>query len=151
VVTFDRRKEEVTDEKGVWARFGVAPESVPDWLALVGDSADGFPGVPGWGKQSASAVLAHYGHLEAIPEDLRDWDDAARHAVRGAPRLAVSLAAQRDEAFLFRVLATLRVEPGLLAGVDELEWAGPTDDLDEIGERIRDPNLPARARRLAGA
>jgi 5'-3' exonuclease len=151
VVTLDRRKDEVTDEVGVWRRFGVAPASVPDWLALVGDSADGFPGVTGWGKQSASAVLAHYEHLEAIPDDARHWQDGTRRAVRGAPRLAASLAAQREDALLFRVLATLRIEPSVLASVDDLEWRGPAPEVEEVAARLRDPQLPGRLTQITRA
>ena len=88
VVQLDRRKDVVTDEAGVWAKYGVAPRSIPDWLALVGDSADGFPGLAGWGKRSAALVLAHYEHLAAIPDDVSDWDPAVRQAVRSAPKLA---------------------------------------------------------------
>src|ERR1700728_1211354 len=88
VVQLDRRKDVVTDEVGVWAKFGVAPNSIPDWLALVGDGADGVPGLPGWGKRSAAVVLAHYGHLHSIPDDVAQWDPSVRRAVRGADRLA---------------------------------------------------------------
>jgi 5'-3' exonuclease len=151
VVTLDRRKDEVTDEQGVWARFGVGPASVADWLALVGDSADGFPGVTGWGKQSASTVLAHYGKIEAIPEDIRAWHDGTRRAVRGAPRLAATLAEQRENALLFRVLATLRIEPELLSSVKELEWRGPEPELTEMAKRLRDPQLVGRVAQIAPA
>jgi 5'-3' exonuclease len=151
VVALDRRKDEVTDEQGVWARFGVGPASVPDWLALVGDSADGFPGVTGWGKQSASTVLAHYERIEAIPEDIRAWHDGTRRAVRGAPRLAANLSEQRENALLFRVLATLRVEPDLLSSVKELEWRGPEPELPEIARRLRDPQLVGRVAQIAPA
>jgi 5'-3' exonuclease len=151
VVTLDRRKDEVTDEQGVWARFGVGPASVTDWLALVGDSADGFPGVTGWGKQSASTVLAHYEKIEAIPEDIRAWHDGTRRAVRGAPRLAANLAEQRENALLFRVLATLRIEPDLLSSVKELEWRGPEPELPEMAKRLRDPQLVGRVAQIAPA
>lgn len=151
VVTLDRRKDEVTNEAGVWERYGVGPASVPDWLALVGDSADGFPGVTGWGKQSASAVLAHYEHLEAIPTDARSWHDGTRRAVRGAPRLAANLAAQRDDALLFRVLATLRIEPSVLASVDDLTWRGPAPELQEVAARLRDPQLANRLAQIRPA
>jgi 5'-3' exonuclease len=151
VVTLDRRKDEVTDEQGVWARFGVGPASVTDWLALVGDSADGFPGVTGWGKQSASTVLAHYEKIEAIPEDIRAWHDGTRRAVRGAPRLAANLAEQRENALLFRVLATLRIETDLLSSVKELEWRGPEPELPEMAKRLRDPQLVGRVAQIAPA
>ena len=150
VVQLDRRKETVTDEDGVRAKFGVSPASIPDWLALVGDSADGFPGLAGWGKQSASSVLAHYGHLEDIPADVSDWDAALRKAVRSAPKLAERLAAEMDAALLFRVLATLRVDRTLVASVDDLVWRGPTDDFDAVAQFLRDPGLARRAVTLAG-
>ncbi len=149
VVTLDRRKDEVTDEQGVWARFGVGPASVADWLALVGDSADGFPGVTGWGKQSASTVLAHYEKIEAIPDDIRAWHDGTRRAVRGAPRLAANLAEQRENALLFRVLATLRIESDLLSSVKVLEWRGPEPELPEMAKRLRDPQLVGRVAQIA--
>ncbi|MGI8984990.1 MAG: 5'-3' exonuclease H3TH domain-containing protein [Acidimicrobiales bacterium] len=133
VVQFDRRAKVFTDEAGVQAKYGVLPESIPDWLALVGDSADGFPGLPGWGKTSASAVLARYFHIEEIPEHHFRWDVT----VRGAARLAGVLNTQRDLALLFRDLATLRSEAPVLAGVDDIRWAGPTDGLEEMATRLR--------------
>ena len=133
VVQFDRRAKAFTDEEGVKAKYGVLPESIPDWLALVGDSADGFPGLPGWGKTSASAVLAKYFHIEEIPEHHFRWDVT----VRGAARLASALNEQRDLALLFRDLATLRSEANVVTNVDELRWAGPTDGLEEMVTRLR--------------
>jgi 5'-3' exonuclease len=149
VVQFDRRKGAVCDEAGVWEKFGVAPRSIPDWLALVGDSADGFPGLAGWGRRSASAVLAHYGTLEQIPDQVGDWDPGLRSAVRGTDRLAATLAAGRDQAELFRVLATLRLDPTLLQDVASLEWRGPTADFGEICRYLGDPALAERAAALA--
>jgi 5'-3' exonuclease len=145
VVQLDRRTNTIRDEAGVWEKFGVAPRSIPDWLALVGDSADGFPGLPGWGPRAASAVLSHYGSLDDVPDEPVDWDPAVRDAVRGAKRIADTLKRQRDLAELFRVLATLRVEPTLLGKVETLCWRGPTEDFDEFAALFRDPALPARA------
>jgi 5'-3' exonuclease len=149
VVQLDRRSGTILDEAGVHAKFGVAPASIPDWLALVGDSADGFPGLPGWGKRTASVVLDHYGHLEAVPDDPEAWDPGVRAAVRGASRVAGVLAAERQTAELFRLLATLRVEPDLLADVEALRWRGPTPAFAGVCERLRDPGLEARAQRAA--
>ena len=133
IVQYDRRAKAFTDEAGVKAKYGVGPESIPDWLALVGDSADGFPGIPGWGKTSASAVLARYKHLEDIPEHHWRWDVA----VRGPARLAAALNEQRDLALLFRDLATLRREDPVLADVDDLRWEGPAGGLGEMVTRLR--------------
>jgi 5'-3' exonuclease len=149
VVQVDRRKGEVRDEKGVWAKFEVAPMSIPDWLALVGDSADGFPGLSGWGKRSASLVLAHYGHIEDIPADVDDWELSVRGAVRSAPKLASCLVADKELALLFRELATLRVDRSLLSGAPELEWHGPTPGFAEICALLRDQELTARVEALA--
>jgi 5'-3' exonuclease len=146
VVQVDRRKDTVTDEDGVRARYGVGPSSIPDWLALVGDSADGFPGIGGWGKQSASAVLARYEHLDAVPADVADWDPELRRWVRAAPRLAERLAADMDLALLFRQLATLRVDRSLVPSVANLAWRGPTDAFEDIARFLRDDGLTARAR-----
>ena len=121
VVCFDRMRRKRLDERGVVEKFGVRPSSIPDWLALVGDSADGYPGIPRWGAKSAAAVLAVYERLEAIPADARDW----RVAVRGAAALAASLAAHRTEAVLFRQLATLRTDVPLAESLDDLRWRGP--------------------------
>jgi 5'-3' exonuclease len=129
----------------VVARFGVPPPSIPDWLALVGDSADGFPGLPGWGPRSASAVLARYGHIDAVPEQPWRWDVD----VRGATSLSATLAAQRELALLFRVLATLRVDRSLLGSVDQLRWRGPTPELAGLCRRIDAAPLAERAARLA--
>lgn len=149
VVQFDRRKGTITDADGVRARFGVAPSSIPDWLALVGDSADGFPGLRGWGPRSAAVVLEHYEHLEAVPDELSAWAPEVRSAVRGAATLAGALAAERDQAMLFRDLATLRVERSLLGDAGELEWQGPTPEFAAVCDYVRDPGLLSRASALA--
>jgi 5'-3' exonuclease len=122
VVSFDRRKQETLTEAGVLAKFGVPPASIPDYLALVGDTADGIPGIPRWGQKGAAAVLLRYGHLEAIPDDAAAWDVS----VRGAAALAQNLAAQREDARLFRTLATLREDVALTppATMDALRWKG---------------------------
>ena len=146
VVQLDRRKSLVIDEEGVRAKFGVAPASIPDYLALVGDSADGFPGLPGWGAKSASSVLAHYGHLEAVPEAAGQWDVG----VRNAGTLAATLKADRDLAYLFRDLATLRTSPAVIDKVEDLRWTGPADGFRELcGEVLDSPSLSVRASRLA--
>ena len=146
VVQVDRRKRVVIDEDGVWAKFGVAPESIPDWLALVGDSADGFPGLPGWGAKTSATVLARFGHLEDIPADAGEW----KLPVRGAPGLAATLAQSRDLAFLFRDLATLRTDPPVIESAAELRWRGPADGFGQLCEQVFDqPALAARASRLA--
>lgn len=147
VVQLDRRAEAVRDEEGVWARFGVPPASIPDYLALVGDSADGFPGLPGWGAKSAAAILARHGHIDAIPDDPADWDVT----LRGAARLAGSLREGRALAQLFRVLATLRTDtPGVLEhGVDEIAWRGPAPGLADMCRRLGAPEVLDRAAALA--
>jgi 5'-3' exonuclease len=149
VVQLDRRSGEVRDEDGVWAKFGVAPRSIPDWLALVGDSADGFPGVSGWGKRSASVVLARYGEIGAIPADSADWDPEVLRALRGAQRLASRLVEDKEHSLLFRDLATLRVERSLLTGVGELEWRGPTPAFVQLCEELAAPGLAERVAALA--
>ena len=120
IVCFDRMRRKMIDEAAVVAKFGVPPVSIADWLALVGDSADGYPGVPRWGAKSAAAVLAHYGHLEAIPDSERLWSVD----VRGAAALAASLREHRDAAYLYRRLATLRTDAPLTETLDDLRWHG---------------------------
>ena len=151
VVQLDRRADKVIDEDGVRAKFGVGPESVADWLALVGDSADGFPGIPGWGAKSAAAVLSRYPHLDEIPAQVEDWDPPLRSSVRSAARLATDLAAAKDAALLFRTLATLRIQPDLLGSVDELRWAGPGPEFEGISADLGAPNLWSRAQRLSAS
>jgi 5'-3' exonuclease len=145
IVQLDRRTREVRDEAGVRARFGVGPASIPDWLALVGDSADGYPGLPGWGARSAAAVLARYLHLDQVPKLAGDW----AVSVRGALRLATTLAEQRDRALLFRRLATLRTDVPLGTDVDGLRWRGPRPGFAAWAERLGSPALHERASRLA--
>ncbi len=145
IVQWDRRKDEVRDEDGVVAKFGVRPASIPDYLALVGDSADGFPGVPGWGAKSTATVLARYRHLEHIPGRADRWDVT----VRGAKRLAATLAANRAAALLFRDLATLRDSAALFQDVDELEWKGPDPGFRELAVDLGMPGLWKRALRLS--
>ncbi|MGH9278860.1 MAG: 5'-3' exonuclease [Acidimicrobiales bacterium] len=147
VVTVDRRRSIVTDEAGVVERYGVSPESIPDWLALVGDSADGFPGLPGWGKKAASAVLARYPHLEDIPEMGFRWEVD----VRGKDRLASTLVDQMELVLLFRDLATLRSDAPVLDDVDTLRWTGPTPALDGIAKDIRAWRLAERAGQAAAS
>ena len=134
IVQRDRRRRITYDEDGVRAKFGVSPVSIPDWLALVGDSADGYPGLPGWGEKSASAVLARWTHLEEIPPEPRQWEVA----VRGAERLAVTLREQMDQARLFRRLATLRLDVPLPQTAEGLRWKGANRErwlalCDELG------------------
>jgi 5'-3' exonuclease len=148
VVQFDRRSGALLDEEAVRDKFGVSPRSIPDWLALVGDSADGFPGLAGWGKRSAAAVLAHYGTIDAVPDAVSDWDPEVRAQVRAAAGLAARLAQERDLALLFRELATLRVERRLLEDVDELAWRGPTPAFPEVCALLGDEQLAARAAAL---
>ena len=145
VVQFDRRAGALRDEEGVRAKFGVAPASIPDYLALVGDAADGFPGLRGWGAKSAAAVLGRYGHIDAIPDDPADWDVA----VRGAGRLAAELAARRDLARRFRDLATLRADARLFDSVDDLHWRGPRPALFDLCARLKVPAHSERAQALA--
>ena len=142
VVQVDRRSGAVTDESGVRAKYGIAPESIPDWLALVGDSADGYPGLPGWGKKTASTVLARYPHLEDIPELGFRWDVD----LRGKDRLASTLVEQRELALLFRHLATLRTDEPVVAKVEDLRWTGPTEGLDEMARRVRAWRLVERVK-----
>jgi 5'-3' exonuclease len=147
VVQLDRRADAVRDEEGVRARFGVPPASIPDYLALVGDSADGFPGLPGWGAKSAATILARHGRIDAIPDDPDRWDVT----LRGTARLAASLREGRERAALFRLLATLRVDtPGVLEdGVGAIAWRGPAPELDDMCRRLGAPEVLERAGALA--
>jgi 5'-3' exonuclease len=134
-------KERVLDQEGVRAHFGVAPGSIPDFLALVGDDADGIPGLPGFGERSAAALLAEYEHLEDIPDDAADW----RVRPRGAARLAETLAARREDALLYRTLATLRTDVPLAEDLDALAWRGADRAaLEKVCERLDDPSLLER-------
>jgi 5'-3' exonuclease len=145
VVQYDRRNDVTIDAAGVTAKFGVPPESIPDYLGLVGDSADGFPGLSGWGAKSAAAVLARYEHLEAIPDAAGQWDVPG---LRGAMKLAATLAANRELAVLFRSIATVRTDVPV-GHVGEWEWRGPTPTFAAMCDRLDAPNLARRAGRLA--
>src|SRR3989440_1763820 len=143
IVSWDRRRDRLIDEAGVVEKFGVRPQSIPDWLALVGDAADGLPGIPGWGEKSAAAVLAKYAHLEAIPADPHIWGLSAN---RAAP-LAESLAQHRAEALLCRTLATLRQDVPLQETLADLEWQGAYVRLYEVCHRLGDDKFPGRVPR----
>lgn len=132
IVQFDRRKGVRYDEAGIVEKFGVRPESIPDYLGLVGDTADGFPGLAGWGAKSASTVLAHYGHIENIPLAAGQWEIT----VRGGAKLAKTLADNRELALLFRRIATIETDAPVSASIDELEWRGPTADFAALAESI---------------
>jgi 5'-3' exonuclease len=132
VVQLNRRTNVTLDEAGVVTKFGVRPESIPDYLALVGDTADGYPGLKGWGAKSTAAVLAKFRHLEAIPPDSKEWFVNAANA--GA--LAATLVRDREQALLFRTLATLRTDIPLFENVDELRWAGPTLEFEGIAAKL---------------
>jgi 5'-3' exonuclease len=141
VVMLDRMRQIVTDEPGVVAKFGVSPASIPDYLALVGDTADGIPGIPGWGAKSAGAILAAYGTIDAIPADCTAWTVK----LRGAARLSSALEALREESRLYKKLATLREDVPLVATVDSLAWHGPdAAALDELIVELDDPGLRER-------
>jgi 5'-3' exonuclease len=145
VVQYDRRKDEIIDESGVFAKFGVGPLSIPDYLGLVGDTADGFPGLPGWGAKGTSAVLAKFGHLEAIPASAVDWQ---LEGLRGADKLAATLREHLEEALLFRRIATVvtEIDVGCVA---DWRWQGPTADFASFATDLGAPQLIERAERLA--
>ena len=140
VVQLDRRHKILRDESGVVGKFGVKPQSIPDYLAVVGDSADGFPGVPGWGIKAAALTLSQYPHLEDIPKDWREWHPS----IRRARVLSESLVNAWSEARLFRTLATLRLDVPVFDTVEDLRWKGPRPDFEECCRRIRSPNLLGR-------
>jgi len=146
IVCWDRRRDILLDEAGVIEKYGVRPQSIPDWLALVGDSADGYPGIAGWGAKSSSAVLSHFEHLESIPRDSEEW-----HLITIGPGRAASLAASLDghraEAFLYRQLATLRQDVPIKETLGELEWQGAWERLNEICQQLGDAPIPKRVAR----
>jgi 5'-3' exonuclease len=141
IVQLNRRTRITYDEAGVIKKYGVPPASIPDYLALVGDSADGYPGLPGWGAKSTAAVLAKFGHIESIPLEARDWHVNAANS----SSLAGTLARERDRALLFRTLATLRTDIVLFDDVDELRWEGPRDGFDALSARFDAAITEARA------
>jgi 5'-3' exonuclease len=143
VVMLDRMRKITLDEEGVRAKFGVPPRSIPDWLALVGDSSDGYPGLPGWGERSSAAVLSRYGTIEAIPALAANWTVQ----VRGAERLAQALAERRDEAMLYKRLATLRMDVPLAESLDDLAWRGARPELRDFCKEIGYEEFPDRVRR----
>ena len=145
VVQMDRRANAIRDDAGVIEKFGVKPESIPDYLALVGDTADGFPGIAGWGKKTVSTVLAKYIHLEAIPKDWKQWS----LPIRNAGQLAATLFAHWDDALLFRTLATLRPDAPTIQSIDELKWNGPKKEFKEVCSSLLAPELWERAERIA--
>jgi 5'-3' exonuclease len=141
VVQLDRRRNILRDEAGVVARFGVRPQSIPDYLALVGDSADGFPGLPGWGLKAAAGVLSRWPHLEDIPKDWREWDTS----IRQARSLSTSLFESWNDALLFRTLATLRLDVLVFETVEDLRWTGPRTSFGQICQRMKSQDLAGRA------
>jgi 5'-3' exonuclease len=142
VVQLDRRREILRDEAGVVAKFGVKPQSIPDYLAVVGDSADGFPGLPGWGAKAAALTLSQYLHLENVPKDWREWSPS----IRKARPLSESLFTAWDDALLFRTLATLRLDVPVFDTVADLRWQGPGPGFEEFCVRLKSPDLLRRAR-----
>jgi len=145
IVCWDRRREIVYDEAAVQDKYGVPPASIPDYLALVGDSADGYPGVPGWGAKSTSTVLSRYGHIESISPDHLEWGLTPGRALR----LAESLEAHREEAILFRRLATLRLDVPIREQLRDMEWRGAREELRQICQELGAKTLPERVPRWA--
>jgi 5'-3' exonuclease len=143
VVQLDRMREIVRDEAGVVAKFGIKPQSIPDFLALVGDTADGFPGLSGWGVKAAALTLSQYPHLESIPKDWREWHPS----IRRARSLSESLHNSGSEALLFRTLATLRLDVPTFENVEDLRWKGPRPSFEDYCRRMRSSDLFARVRR----
>jgi 5'-3' exonuclease len=146
VVCWDRRRDIIIDEAGVIEKFGVLPESIPDWLALVGDSADGYPGIPGWGAKSASVVLAHYKHMESIPDEPGKWKVNSISAGRAAS-LAVSLSQRREEASLYKKLATVREDVPLDEKLNDLRWQGAHPRLKDFCDGLGEARIPERVPR----
>jgi len=141
VVQLDRRREILRDENGIVEKFGVKPQSIPDLLAVVGDSADGYPGIPGWGMKAAALTFSQYANLEAIPKDWQEWHPS----IRRARALSESLFSTWDEAVLFRTLATLRLDVPVFDSIAELRWAGPRADFEACCKRLQVPELAKRA------
>jgi len=146
IVCWDRRRDLIIDEKGVVEKYGVIPQSMPDWLALVGDSADGYPGIPGWGAKSATVVLAHYKHMEAIPNDPGKWKVSSISPGRAAT-LAESLSQRRQEALLYKKLATLREDVPLAEKLSDLKWQGAYHRLKKLCNELGDERIPERVPR----
>jgi 5'-3' exonuclease len=146
IVCWDRRRKILIDEAGVIEKYGVSPGSIPDWLAVVGDSADGFPGIPGWGAKSASAVLAQYKKLDSIPRDPTQWQVKTITPGRAAS-LVSSLSANWEDALLFRRLATIRTDVPLEEGLEDLEWQGARQELTEFCQRLGDERISTRITR----
>src|SRR5215831_551784 len=146
VVQLDRRRRILRDEAGVIEKWGVRPESIPDYLAVVGDSADGYPGLPGWGPKAASLTFSQFPHFEDVPKDWRQWPAS----IRGAERLAGVLLNQWDEALLYRTLATLRVDVPVFETVDELRWNGPPPEFEQYCVRLQSDTLYERAMTVRG-
>jgi 5'-3' exonuclease len=144
VVQLDRRRDLVRDEAGVVARFGVKPHSIPDYLAVVGDSADGYPGLSGWGAKAAAAVFSQYSHLEDIPKDWQAWHPS----IRRARPLSESLLQNWNDALLFRTLATLRLDVPVFDSIEDLRWKGPHPAFEDLCRRLKSPALWARAAKL---
>jgi len=141
VVQCDRRREIVRDEAGIIEKFGVRPQSIPDYLAVVGDSADGYPGLPGWGTKAAALTFSRYFHLEDVPKDWREWDPS----IRKARTLSESLFGSWSDALLFRTLATLRLDVPVFDSLDDLRWKGATRDFETWCGRLNAPTLLGRA------
>jgi len=146
VVQLDRRREILRDEAGVEAKFGVKPQSIPDYLAMVGDSADGYPGISGWGPKAAALTFSQYAHLEDVPKDWREWHPS----IRRARQLSESLFAAWDDAVLFRTLATLRLDVPVFGSVDELRWREPRPEFEKICGRMNAFDLLRHVSKLAG-
>jgi 5'-3' exonuclease len=146
IVCWDRRREIVLDEKGLIEKFGVKPQSIPDWLGLVGDSADGFPGIPGWGAKSASAVLSRYEYIESIPDNAGKWKVKSITPGR-ASSLTESLIQHREDALLFRRLATLRTDVPLKEKLSDLKWQGAWESLNSVCKSLGDEQIPKRVPR----
>ncbi|MCB0201096.1 MAG: flap endonuclease, partial [Anaerolineae bacterium] len=140
IVCWDRRREIVYDEAAVMEKYGVSPASIPGWLALVGDAADGIPGIPGWGAKSAATVLSQFGHIEDIPDDLTQWPISAGRA----RRLAGNLTAQWEDALLYRKLTTLRSDVPLTESLTDLAWRGARPEFRQFCHELGVDDLPDR-------
>jgi 5'-3' exonuclease len=141
IVQLDRRRDILRDEAGVIAKFGVTPNSIPDFLAVVGDSADGYPGIPGWGQKAAAACLSRYPHLQDVPKTWQEWHSS----IKKARSLCDSLFSHWEDALLFRTLATLRLDTPVFDNIDALRWNGPRSEFEALCDRLKTPALFPRA------